>query len=255
MNTPLPTVSRQTLAELLAALDEHSTRGAIIAAPPAGVAPPAQFSPVDILLHSADGAQTIAEGQFLQEITNLGWVLKLSALDDARRALHLADAPIAEACDGDDSDEANDSTLGDRGPLGWPIERLQRDFASLSLADRIRLAKHGGQPARCLIIRAQDRVLIRQLLNNPRLTADEVAAIAGQSGGEVAVLQRLAKSREWTCHSQITRNLLCNPRLPLTDAMRLLPQLPESELRRLAKAGRVRAALKAAIIKKISGGG
>ena len=86
MNTPLPTVSRQTLAELLAALDEHSTRGAIIAAPPAGVAPPAQFSPVDILLHSADGAQTIAEGQFLQEITNLGWVLQGNTIYIATKA-------------------------------------------------------------------------------------------------------------------------------------------------------------------------
>jgi hypothetical protein len=140
------------------------------------------------------------------------------------------------------------------GPLSWPVERLQAEFASLSMADKVRVAKYGKRPARMVVLRLQDKTLHNFVLSNNGVTADEVAALAGMANAEHALLKRICASPEWLRHTGVVRALVCNPRLTLPEVIKLLRHLPTEELRRLTKTGRVRAAVKREIIRWIDRG-
>lgn len=135
--------------------------------------------------------------------------------------------------------------------LSWTIERLRTDWHTLSIAEKVRIARYGKRPARALVLKSGDNTLVAFLLQNSRITADEVALIAGMGNLDADLLRRLANSTEWTRHTPVTRNLVCHPKLPLPQVKKLLDKLPLDELRRLAKSGRVRASTKQLIVRKI----
>jgi hypothetical protein len=137
------------------------------------------------------------------------------------------------------------------GPASWPIEKLQSDWDRLSIGEKINVAKHGSLAARRMILKLQDRQLHQFVLTNPALTADEVAAMAGMTSLAPELLKQIANKPEWTRHTAVVRNLICHPKLPQDVVTRLLGLLPDLELRKLARTGRVRDSVKRLIIKKV----
>jgi hypothetical protein len=140
------------------------------------------------------------------------------------------------------------------GPMNWPPEKLQTEWGDLNKSDKIRVAKYGRRPARGLIIRGTDRQLHQYLLQNPRITADEVAAIAGIKSQDPGLLRRIAANTEWMRNTSVVRNLITNPRMTMNLMGKLIRHLPEAELRRLARTGAVRAATKREIIRFLDRG-
>lgn len=137
------------------------------------------------------------------------------------------------------------------GPMSWPIEKLQSDWDQLSIGDKINVAKHGSLAARRMILKLQDRQLHQFVLTNPALTSDEVAAMAGMTSLAPELLKQIANKPEWTRNQSVVRNLICHPKLPQDVVTRLLGLLPDLELRKLARTGRVRDSVKRLIIKKV----
>jgi hypothetical protein len=137
------------------------------------------------------------------------------------------------------------------GPMSWPIEKLQNDWDQLSTPDKINVAKHGTLAARRMIMKMQDRQLHQFVLANPGLTSDEVAAIASMTNLAPELLKLIANKPEWTRNQSVVRNLICHPKLPQDVVTRLLGLLPDLELRKLARTGRVRDSVKRLIIKKV----
>jgi hypothetical protein len=66
-----------------------------------------------------------------------------------------------------------------------------------------------------------------------------------------ALLKRLIANQEWIRHTSIARNLICHPKATLPQVTRLLDKVPQEELRRLTRTGKVRASVKRLIIKKL----
>jgi hypothetical protein len=139
-------------------------------------------------------------------------------------------------------------------PLSWPIERLRTDWHALSQPERIRIARYGKRPARSLVLRTNDKKLMVFLLQNTRITADEVAVMAGMANLDPDLLRRIAASPDWTRHTAVARNLVCNPKLPSQLVRKLVDKLPLDELRRLARSGRVRSSTKQMIMRRVDRG-
>ena len=137
------------------------------------------------------------------------------------------------------------------GPLSWTIEKVQANWHELPLTDKIRLAKFGKRPVRGMIIRGQDKMMHAFVLTNPKQTPDEIAVMAGMASLDPTLLRRIASTREWLRHSAVARNLVCNPKMTVPEVKKLLNYVPIDELRRLARTGRVRAAVKRMIIRKL----
>lgn len=138
--------------------------------------------------------------------------------------------------------------------LSWGIEKLQAHWQELSTPEKIRVAQHGKRPARALVMRTNDKTLHTFLLKNPKISADEVAILAGMPNLDPNLLRHIANSAEWTRHRNIARALVTNPKLPLPLVKKLLPSIPRDELRRLTKSGKVKAAVKQMMMKIIERG-
>ena len=139
-------------------------------------------------------------------------------------------------------------------PTLWSVERLRAEWDNLSPAQRIRVARYGRRDARHMILKDIDKKMHNHVLSNPKVTPDEVASMAGMAGLDPDTLRRIANSPEWVRHKSVVRNLVCNPKMNLPQVQKLIKHLPQDELRRLSRSGKVRGAVKQAIIKKIEGG-
>jgi hypothetical protein len=138
--------------------------------------------------------------------------------------------------------------------LSWPIEKLQTEWHSLSIPEKIRVAKHGKRPARLMVMRMQDKKLHAFLLRNPKIGVDEIATMAGMVQLDPALLRQIAMTPEWVRHTNVARALVSHPKLPTQLIQKLLPSLSVDEARRLTKGGRVRASVKRLLMKKIERG-
>lgn len=247
--------------------------------------PPAfdQYARLDLCVLLPERRADVA-GELLQTIPNMGMVVRLldpdaiyelvahaePSAEDALPEVSLGEPESDTEFDVDDkTDPMEEMTFegGQQDPapraagtiagitaLSWPIERLQADWHSLPMPQKIRVARYGKRPARSFILRGPDKSLHTFLLTNSKISADEVARMAGLAQLAPDVLMRIVNSPDWTRHTNITRNLVCHPKLPLTEVRKLLGRLPTEELRRLAKSGRVRASIKRIIVAKLDGG-
>jgi hypothetical protein len=91
------------------------------------------------------------------------------------------------------------------------------------------------------------------LLQNPRITLEEIRTMAGSRQSLPDVLQSIAGHRDWSQNPGILTALVRNPRTPVPAAVRLLDRLPEQELRRLARSNDVPRGVQTAARKRLSG--
>ena len=109
----------------------------------------------------------------------------------------------------------------------------------MTVGERLKLALRGNKEARTLLLRDPNRVIVRFVLLNPRITEDEIIAITNNRSVDDELLRRIAEHREWTRNYQVRAALVSNPRTPIALGIRFLPTLDERDIRRLAKSKNV----------------
>jgi hypothetical protein len=141
-----------------------------------------------------------------------------------------------------------DPADADPGTL-W--ERLR----AMTPPQKILLAPKAERTTRALMLQDNDPMLLFALLKNPRLSLDEVVRIAKSSALGFQSAELILKTPQWSGNLDIRVALIHNPKLPLPIALRILPSLPDSEVRVIAKGGATSAALKQAALRRVIGGG
>src|SRR5258707_944511 len=147
---------------------------------------------------------------------------------DQRNQLHelhgpsnpIDEAALAEAAAAVESDLARRQTL---------IQRL----AKMTVAQRVQFAMKGGPEARRTLIRDNNKVVQRAVLQSPRLTDQEVEAFAGMTSLTDEILRLIAGNRVFRKNYSVVRNLINNPKTPLDVTMHMLPMLNVVDLKRL----------------------
>jgi hypothetical protein len=84
-------------------------------------------------------------------------------------------------------------------------------------------------------VREQNRLVAAAVARSPRLQEQEVAQMSRNRNVSDEVLRIIGTSPEWRKSYHIMRNLVQNPRTPMTVTQRLVVQLHESDLQKLAK--------------------
>ena len=112
---------------------------------------------------------------------------------------------------------------------------LIRRIMLMKVKDRIKLGMKGDREARSILIRDPNKVVAQAVINNPRITDQEVEAIAAMRTVSDEVLRLIAINRGWARQYPIITNLARNPRTPLPTAMGLLPRLHAKELKALGQ--------------------
>jgi hypothetical protein len=126
--------------------------------------------------------------------------------------------------------------LGEGGTSAAP-ERVSliRRVMLMKVKDRMKLGMKGDREARSILIRDSNKVVAQAVINNPRITDQEVEAISSMRTVSDEVLRLIAMNRGWARQYPIIHNLARNPRTPLPTAMSILPRLHTKELKALGQ--------------------
>lgn len=120
---------------------------------------------------------------------------------------------------------------------------------NLSRTEKLLLAPKADRSDRQVLMQDNDAQVIFSLLKNPRITTEEVIRIARSPLLSSIAAELIAKTTQWASNSEIRAALVHNPRTPTPLAIKLLPTLPEPEIRQIAKSGGVSQALKQAALR------
>ena len=111
---------------------------------------------------------------------------------------------------------------------------LIRRIMMMGIKDRIKLAMKGDREARSILIRDSNRIVAQGVLQNPRITEQEIEKIAAMRTVPDEVLRSIGINRTWARNYLIVHNLARNPRTPLPTAMNILPRIQTKDLKAIS---------------------
>jgi hypothetical protein len=106
---------------------------------------------------------------------------------------------------------------------------------TLSIAEKMRLAQHGGRDERAAAMRDINRNLHTLVLRNPRITVEEIVVIARNAQIHTDLLRMIADRSEWVGRSTVAEALVRNPRTPNDIGMRCLAHCSAEAVKQMAK--------------------
>ncbi|MGC4093379.1 MAG: hypothetical protein QM756_36895 [Polyangiaceae bacterium] len=99
----------------------------------------------------------------------------------------------------------------------------------LSVGERKALARRPSRASFDKLLRDPHPLVIGQLLENPRLTEDDLVRLAARRPANVAALRAIART-DWLCRPRVRMSLIHNPRTPSAIAVPLLAVCTRPEL-------------------------
>jgi len=116
---------------------------------------------------------------------------------------------------------------------------LAQRIKDMPTGQRIKLAFKGGREARSILLRDSNRLVKRLVLQNPRISEDELVILARNKAEDREMIEMVAKNSDWTKSYQLRHALVCNPKTPMPTAIRFVATLQDREVRQLAKSKNV----------------
>jgi hypothetical protein len=125
---------------------------------------------------------------------------------------------------------------------GKPVNKsLYAQILNMKVGERIKLALKGNRDARAILIRDPNRLIQRFVMQNPRITDDEILMMARNRNLDAELLRRIGEHKIWSRNYQIKLALVTNPKTPLATAIHFVNGLVERDIRFLAKSKNVSA--------------
>ena len=205
------------------------------------------FSRLTLLLRLAGGGEVPATATVVAPLPD-GYALHVdgdaATLADALR--NAPEEPGAEVLE--EADEAQEE----------PEEAAVREsvwdrLRGLSRVEKLLLAAKADRVERMILAQDSDPQVLYSLLKNPRLTADEVIRIAKSPFLTFQTAEAMMKSTQSFSNLEVRVALVHNAKTPPAFALRILPTLPESEVRSISRGAATSMALKVAALKRLQG--
>lgn len=114
---------------------------------------------------------------------------------------------------------------------------------TLSVFQKIKLARTGNKEARALLVRETNKIVASAVIRSPKITENEVLAFAKSRSVTDEVLRLIAANRDWTKSYPLKLALAANPKCPAPVAMRFVNHLHEKDLLGLMKSKDVPSAI------------
>jgi len=112
---------------------------------------------------------------------------------------------------------------------------LARRIAGMDLAEKMRLAQTGDKEARSLLAREKNKLILTNILQNPRISDHEILQFAKEKTLPEEILTLLTKRKEWMKKYPVRLAVAQNPKTPLALSLRLLRTFRDLDLRRIAR--------------------
>ena len=108
-------------------------------------------------------------------------------------------------------------------------------FLALTHDDQVRLATHGNRFARGIVIRHGDKRLHVEVVKNPEITLDEVAAFTASPGLSERAIRAILENKRLVGRRDIVMNLVVNPHTPRSSALQAIKSLRPAEVVHLVR--------------------
>lgn len=177
---------------------------------------------------SYDDALLLAEHiEVADAETDDSW-LALEYLEDIYEETEQQRQEIVDKILGEFRLEDESEVSGDRVAM---IQRIMR----MTMKDRIKLAVKGDREARNILVRDPNRVVAQAVIQNAKITEQEVEKIAAMRTVPEDVLRQIFINKKWARNYTIMHNLARNPRTSIPNAMNILTRLQLKDLDAIAK--------------------
>ncbi|KXJ99222.1 MAG: hypothetical protein UZ17_ACD001002483 [Acidobacteria bacterium OLB17] len=111
------------------------------------------------------------------------------------------------------------------------LNRIMR----MGVKDRVKLGMKGDREARNILIRDPNKLVASAVINNPKITEQEVEKIAAMRTVPEEVLRQISMNKKWGRSYLIQLSLARNPRTPLGNTMSIMNRLQLRDLQGLQK--------------------
>ena len=116
---------------------------------------------------------------------------------------------------------------------------LYAEILTMKVGQKIKLALRGNHDARMILIRDSSKLIRRFVMLNPRITDNEVIAVARNKSADDELIRMITERRDWMRNYQVRLALTTNPKTALPLALRQLGSLDDRDVRHIAKSKNV----------------
>jgi len=131
---------------------------------------------------------------------------------------------------------------------------LNQRLREMPRVQKIILATKADRTERAVLLQDNDPLVLSSLLKNPRITIEEVVRVAKSGFLSYQTAEVIVKTGQFMASVEVRVALIHNPKTPPQFGLRILPTLPESEVRAIARGAATSMALKQAALKRLQGG-
>jgi hypothetical protein len=202
----------------------------------------ALHSTLTVTLRGPSGAEEVVRATVVAPLPG-GVALALAGSADG-----LLGRLLAAPEEATEATETEVEASGEREKSTW--DRIR----GLGRTEKLQLAPKAERSERALLLQDNDPQVLFSLLRNPRLTVDEVVRIAKSPYLTYQTAEVMMKSTLWVANVDVRVALIHNPKTPQAFALRLLPTLPESEVKLIARGAATSMALKTAALRRLQTG-
>lgn len=132
----------------------------------------------------------------------------------------------------------------DSGHGAIKIDSMTAVVSRMAVSDKIKLSLIGNKEARGLLIKESNKIVVKNVLENPRVTDDEVISYAGNKNLSGEVTRIVASKKKFLQIFKVKCALVENPKTPVPAVMKIMPGLPDHVLRELARSRSVTGVVK-----------
>ena len=137
-------------------------------------------------------------------------------------AAESADDPLIDAVD-EALPAGNDSNIS-----------VSERVAMMSILEKMKAAMRGTREERAILVRDPNRLVAAAVLSSPKLTGQEVEAIAKMTNVGEEVLRVIGTNRQWTKNYGVVAGLVRNAKTPVAVSLNLLQRINDRDVKLLA---------------------
>lgn len=194
-------------------------------------------------------AEFIEQAEFASDLDASGMTL-----EDAAFLADLIEVPDQETDDSwlgleyieeiyEETDEQRQAAIGKiLGELLQEEDEISSERVSMinrvmkmGVKDRVKLGMKGDREARNILIRDPNRLVSTAVVNNPRITEQEVEVISSMRSISEEILRNIASNRQWSRSYNVMHSLAKNPRTPIANVLTIMSRLQLRDVVALTK--------------------
>lgn len=131
----------------------------------------------------------------------------------------------------DTSGEDDDPELEDEA---MDHESVTQKLQKMNFVQRLKAAVKGSKEVRMILVRDTNRMISAAAMSSPKMTEQDVEAVAGMGAVSDEVLRIIARNRAWLKNYKIVLRLCKNPKTPVAISMNLLPRIQPKDLAQMS---------------------